>query len=110
MINNIFYKYVCLGTLDYLTPITSLDEAFASDFFHLNCLRPMKKNFSFLLALSTTLVLCGVAATTHAQGPGPGGPPKPTPATGVPIDGGAAMLLAGGVAYGLQRLRRRARG
>ncbi|GAA4013417.1 hypothetical protein GCM10022408_28090 [Hymenobacter fastidiosus] len=40
-----------------------------------------------------------------AQGPGLGGP-KPG-ATNVPIDGGASLLLAGGVALGLRRLRRR---
>ena len=48
-----------------------------------------------------------------AQNPGtgensPGGPQQqPTAPTGVPIDGGASLLLAGGVAYGLRRLRAR---
>ncbi|TGE21661.1 hypothetical protein E5K00_15410 [Hymenobacter aquaticus] len=40
-----------------------------------------------------------------AQGPGNGGP-QPG-ATNAPIDGGASLLLAGGVALGLRRLRRR---
>ncbi|RZK32456.1 MAG: hypothetical protein EOO63_01310 [Hymenobacter sp.] len=31
-------------------------------------------------------------------------PPDPTP---VPLDGGASLLLASGVAYGLKRLRQR---
>ncbi|MCB2376461.1 hypothetical protein LGH70_02640 [Hymenobacter sp. BT635] len=40
-----------------------------------------------------------------AQGPGTGGP-RPG-ATNAPIDGGVSLLLAGGVALGLRRLRRR---
>ncbi|TGE14745.1 hypothetical protein E5J99_14700 [Hymenobacter elongatus] len=40
-----------------------------------------------------------------AQGPGNGGP-RPS-ATTAPIDGGASLLLAGGVAFALRRLRRR---
>jgi hypothetical protein len=40
-----------------------------------------------------------------AQGPGNGGP-RPG-ATEIPIDGGASLLLAGGVALGLRRLRQR---
>lgn len=40
-----------------------------------------------------------------AQGPGNGGP-RPN-ATTAPIDGGASLLLAGGVALGLRRLRRK---
>jgi hypothetical protein len=42
--------------------------------------------------------------------PGSGGPAptSPTaPATEVPIDGGASLLLAGGVAFGLKQLRAR---
>ncbi|MFD1873855.1 PID-CTERM protein-sorting domain-containing protein [Hymenobacter bucti] len=42
------------------------------------------------------------ALTSHAQ-PGSGGP---TP-TGVPIDGGISVLLAGGAAYAVRRLRKR---
>lgn len=49
----------------------------------------------------------------RAQDPGvgdssPGGPQQQqqTP-TSVPIDGGASLLLAGGVAYSLRRLRRK---
>jgi hypothetical protein len=58
--------------------------------------------------LLTTLLLAGATAL-HAQGtPGSGGPvpgtPDPTP---VPLDGGASLLLAGGAAYALRRLRRR---
>ena len=43
------------------------------------------------------------ALVSHAQ-PSTGGP---TP-TGAPIDGGISVLLAGGAAYAVRRLRRRA--
>jgi hypothetical protein len=53
-----------------------------------------------------------VALASQAQTPGSGGPtpsaPIPDP-TEVPIDGGASLLLASGVAYGLKRLRQRHR-
>lgn len=70
----------------------------------------MKKNF-LLKALATTalgLVLTTTAAL--AQAPGSGGPtPGSTPPdpTQVPIDGGASLLLASGVALGLKKLRDR---
>ncbi|RZL13006.1 MAG: hypothetical protein EOO62_09475 [Hymenobacter sp.] len=63
-------------------------------------------------ALLTSLLVAGTFAS-QAQLPGnggtTGGPPPPN-AAAVPLDGGASLLLAGGVAYGLRRLRaRRAR-
>jgi hypothetical protein len=65
----------------------------------------MKTSLS-LLAL--TLVLAAGAA--HAQGPGSGGPvPQPEQPTAIPIDGGASLLAAGAVAYGLRHLRQRRR-
>ena len=42
-----------------------------------------------------------------AQGPGSGGPTPGVVPTAVPIDGGASLLLAGGAAYGLRKLRQR---
>jgi len=53
-------------------------------------------------------LLLGGAAVVQAQ-PGSTGPTPTSPAgpTGVPIDGGASLLLAGGVAYGLRKLRAR---
>jgi len=52
------------------------------------------------------------AFLSQAQTPGTGGPTPSTPTpdpTEVPIDGGASLLLASGVAYGLKRLRQRRR-
>ncbi|MGI4867856.1 MAG: PID-CTERM protein-sorting domain-containing protein [Janthinobacterium lividum] len=43
---------------------------------------------------------------SHAQAPATGGPTQQAPAA-VPLDGGAGLLLASGVAYGLKRLRRK---
>ncbi len=63
-------------------------------------------------------LLAGAATQAWAQGstgptpvnpppPTPGGPTgDPTPATEVPLDGGASLLLAGGVAYAVRLLRR----
>ena len=63
----------------------------------------------FLLA-GTLLLLAGSMQQAQAQAADPttGGPtPQATTATEVPLDGGASLLLAGGVAYGLRKLRRR---
>ena len=60
--------------------------------------------FKYLL-FSAALLL---AASAHAQTPADGGP-APTSPTAVPLDGGASLLLASGVAYGLRRLRQRRR-
>jgi MprA protease rhombosortase-interaction domain-containing protein len=62
------------------------------------------------LPVAVLMVVCSVTAqaqgTPGSGGPVPGGTPDPTP---VPLDGGAALLLAGGAAYALRRLRRPAR-
>ena len=56
-------------------------------------------------------LLLGLAHVAAAQGPGSTGPTPTSPAgpTETPLDGGASLLLAGGVAYGLRRLRQRRR-
>jgi hypothetical protein len=53
-----------------------------------------------------------ISYCTFAQGPGTGGPtpgPPNSPPTDIPIDGGASLLIAGGVAFGLKKLRDRRR-
>ncbi|MBC8081938.1 MAG: hypothetical protein H7Z21_01895 [Hymenobacter sp.] len=58
--------------------------------------------------MSATLLLAvwaGASISAVAQ-PGSGGPgPDPGSPTAVPLDGGASLLLAGGVGYALKRLR-----
>ena len=60
--------------------------------------------------LVLAVVFCMGTFRVFAQGdpPDDGGPtpPNPPPAA-IPIDGGASLLLAGGVAYGLKKLRDR---
>lgn len=61
-----------------------------------------------LRGLLAVCLLGGAAQAAHAQTPGSGGPmPQAPAATPVPLDGGASLLLASGVAYGLRRLRQR---
>jgi hypothetical protein len=66
---------------------------------------------SIMFKYITTAALLLLALTSPAQTPGPGGGPvsqePDTTPTPVPIDGGASVLLASGVAYGLKRLRRK---
>lgn len=62
--------------------------------------------FKYLLLSATLLLALGANAQPGSGGPGPGTPTTPDP-TAVPLDGGASLLLASGVAYGLRRLRQR---
>lgn len=70
----------------------------------------MKNNFLNLLAATAVGLLLTTSAAL-AQ-PGSGGPASQDPTadpTQVPIDGGASLLLASGVALGLKKLRDRRR-
>jgi len=58
----------------------------------------------------TAALLLALGTAAQAQAPGSGGPTPTDPQpTDVPLDGGASLLLASGVAYGLKRLRARRR-
>lgn len=67
---------------------------------------------SFFLARLLPALLLAVAfaeaalAQPGSGGPGPGTTTPPDP-TVVPLDGGVSLLLAGGVAYGINHLRNR---
>ncbi|MCI1190009.1 hypothetical protein MON38_21510 [Hymenobacter sp. DH14] len=64
------------------------------------------KSFFLTRLLPAFVVLVAVGGTVLAQTPADGGP-APTSPTAVPLDGGASLLLASGVAYGLKKLRDR---
>lgn len=51
-------------------------------------------------------LVLGACSLALAQAPADGGP-VPTGPTPTPLDGGASLLLAGGLAYGLRRLKQR---
>ena len=57
---------------------------------------------AFLVALLLGGILTAQAQVPSGGGPQPGGGGVAT----TPIDGGASLLLAGAVAYGIKRLRR----
>lgn len=65
-------------------------------------------------SLLLTAALGLAALASQAQSPSTGGPTPQDPTTppdptAIPLDGGASLLLAGGVAYGLRRLGQRRR-
>ena len=66
------------------------------------------KTFFLRKALPALGLAFALSTLALAQGtPPPGGGPGPSDPAGVPVDGGATLLLAGGVAYGLKKLRAR---
>ncbi|MGI4759650.1 MAG: PID-CTERM protein-sorting domain-containing protein [Janthinobacterium lividum] len=66
-------------------------------------------NRFYLAAALVFVAFLGRAQSPSTGGPTPTAPVTPADPTEVPLDGGASVLLASGVAYGLRRLRRRAR-
>ena len=71
----------------------------------------MKKLFSppRLLRLALPVLTVLTTLQVRAQAPADGGPTPTSPPTGVPLDGGASLLLLGGVGYALRKLRQRRR-
>jgi hypothetical protein len=72
----------------------------------------MKKLFSptrlLRLALPALMVLTALQARAQPSSGGPVPTSTSTSApTGVPLDGGASLLLVGGVGYALRKLRQR---
>ena len=63
------------------------------------------KNHTIAAVLFSTAACVLLGSLTALAQPGSGGPSP----TAVPIDGGASLLLAGGVALGLKKLRERRR-
>ncbi|MBJ6145064.1 PID-CTERM protein-sorting domain-containing protein [Hymenobacter sp. BT559] len=69
----------------------------------------MNKISSLRLALAAAglWLLTGALAATQAQTPTTGGPvPQAPDPAAVPLDGGASLLVAAGVGFGLRKLRR----
>ncbi|MDO7848990.1 hypothetical protein Q5H92_21680 [Hymenobacter sp. M29] len=64
--------------------------------------------FKRLFLAAALLLVAGAVAQAQpgSGGPGPGTPTAPDP-TATPLDGGASLLLASGVALGLKKLRQR---
>lgn len=68
------------------------------------------KKYTFLSSFAGALVIGLLAAAPAvAQQPGTGGPTPQVDPTAVPLDGGASLLLASGIAFGLKKLRDRRR-
>ena len=57
-----------------------------------------------ILPALALVVTTGTIALAQPTNGGPGPDPDPT---AIPIDGGVSLLLAGGVAFGIKRLRAR---
>ena len=64
------------------------------------------KSFLLTRLLPTLVLLVAFGEIVLAQAPSDGGP-SPVSPTAIPLDGGVSLLLAGGVVYGLNRLRNR---
>ena len=54
----------------------------------------------------TTVLVLGACSLALAQAPADGGP-TPVAPTATPLEGGASLLLAGGIGYAVRKLRQR---
>jgi hypothetical protein len=72
----------------------------------------MKNTFLTLTKAFAVIALVCTVQIAKADDPGNpgdvigGGNGQSNPNAGVPVDGGASLLIAGGVAYGLKRLKK----
>ena len=69
-----------------------------------------QRSFQRLILAAIGLWFASAAFTTASAQPGSGGPgpgTQPPDPTAVPLDGGASLLLAAGVGFGIKRLRQR---
>ncbi len=64
------------------------------------------KSLQFLLTIILLLVVCTSYAIVAPSPPQPLAPNGPGPGL-VPIDGGIAILLAAGVAYGIKKIKQK---
>lgn len=62
-------------------------------------------NWTFLLLYMFCISLLMLPQRLSAQDPGMPGDPGYDPDTEVPIDGGVAMLLIAGLAYGIKKVK-----
>jgi hypothetical protein len=69
----------------------------------------MKKAFSLLHVVGIVFLVTQASTSAHAYSPFKDlpSPVKCEDPTGAPIDGGASLLLAGGAAYAVRRIRNR---
>ena len=65
----------------------------------------MKELFQFVRFAIILFLVAQTTTPAQALHPVPSVPDCP-PATGAPIDGGASLLLAGGAAYAVRRIRK----
>ena len=62
----------------------------------------------FLSSAALVLAVWALSsAAALAQAPSTGGPAPVAAPTAVPLDGGASLLLAGGIGYAVRKLRQR---
>ena len=60
----------------------------------------------FLYSAALVLAVWALSSAAALAQPTSGGP-TPASATAVPLDGGASLLLAGGIGYAVRKLRQR---